>query len=71
MAVTQNVDQKTVVDGILYCANGQSPTLEECERYLGFNYETDEPFSWVIHEFMNEALPSDYYQYISNGRVVW
>ncbi|CAD7939699.1 unnamed protein product [Amoebophrya sp. A120] len=71
IAVAQNVDQKTVVDGILYCANGTQPTLEECERYLGFNYDTDEPYSWVVHEFMNEPLPSDYYQYCSNGMFYW
>jgi len=71
IAVTQQVDQKTVVDGILYCANGTQPTLEEYEKYLGFNYDTDEAYSWVVHEFMNEALPPDFYQYCSSGMFYW
>jgi hypothetical protein len=63
IAVDQSRDQRTVVDGILYCENGTQPTLEEYEKYLGFNYDTDELYSWVReidnmdnHAFMMEDI---------------
>jgi hypothetical protein len=71
IALNQAVDDRTVVDGILYCGSGAQPSLEEYERYLGFQSEGDEHFVWVCHEFMNEPLPTSYYQYISNGMVYW
>ena len=71
IALKKKTDDKTVVDGILYCADGQTSTLVEYQRYIGFNHETDDQYVWVVHEFMNEKLPQNIYQYSSNGMVYW
>jgi len=71
IAIVQAMDEKTVVDGILYCATGTKPSVEEYERYLGLNSDTDEQYLWVCHEFQNDPLPQDYYQHVSNGMVFW
>jgi len=70
-AVTQKVDEKTVVEGILYCANGGKPAVEEFERYLGIDVDQDEQYQWICHEFSADVLPIDYYEYVSNGMVYW
>lgn len=70
IAVSQAVDEKTVVDGILYCASQNKPTVEEYERYLNL-VEADESFKWICHEFQNDPLPANYFQHVNNGMVFW
>ena len=48
------------------------PKLSDYERYLGFNYHSDEAYSWVVHEFMRDDVhQKDYYQYSSEGMIYW
>jgi len=71
IAVVQAMDEKNVVDGILYCAHGEKPTVEEYERYLGLNPETDDGYQWICYELQGDFLPPNVFQYISNGMVYW
>lgn len=71
IALKQGVDQKTVVDGILYCKDGNSPDLQEHMRYLGFDPATDENYVWVCSAFKDEPKPSNFHQYVKDGRVFW
>ena len=36
IAIKQGTDSKTIVDGILYCADGQNPNLQEHRRCIAF-----------------------------------
>mmetsp|Transcript_41209 Transcript_41209/g.89811 ORF Transcript_41209/g.89811 Transcript_41209/m.89811 type:complete len:568 (-) Transcript_41209:100-1803(-) len=59
------------VEGILYCANGSQSTVEEYKSYLGLQPDIDEHYLWICHEFMNDPLPLNFYQYTSNGMTYW
>ncbi|KAF4707637.1 hypothetical protein FOZ62_004372, partial [Perkinsus olseni] len=61
--VKKKDDTEDLVDGILYCEEPDKPTSEEFQRYLGVQPEVDDHFVWISHEFMNEPLPANYYQY--------
>lgn len=69
IALKQGTDQ-TVVDGILYCADGQNPSWEEHMLYLGFDANTDEPFLWIFKAFMDEPTPG-FVQHLKDGMVYW
>ncbi|KAF4714565.1 hypothetical protein FOZ62_023242, partial [Perkinsus olseni] len=69
--VKKKDDTEDLVDGILYCEEPDKPTLEEYQRYLGVQPEVDDHFVWISHEFMNESLPANYYQYTNAGMVYW
>eukprot|EP00397_Hematodinium_sp_SG-2012_P014243 GEMP01014474.1.p1 GENE.GEMP01014474.1~~GEMP01014474.1.p1 ORF type:complete len:601 (+),score=123.22 GEMP01014474.1:32-1804(+) len=71
IAIVKAMDEKNVVEGILYCVDGQTPTMGEYERYIGLNLDSDEAYRWISHEFQNDALPPNVFQYISNGMVYW
>lgn len=71
IALNQNVDDRTVVAGILYCRNGQVPEEEEYANYLQFEPEADHHFRWVVREFKAEKLPPNYFQYVRDGMVYW
>ena len=57
------------IEGILYCA-GSTPTLEELKKYLNFE-PSDIPYLWIVEEFQKEQLPSNYFQYTSQGMAYW
>jgi len=59
------------VEGVLYCQSGELPSLEEYETYLGIVPEYDSDFRWIICEFRNEALPVNWYQYVSEKMAYW
>ncbi|KAF4673751.1 hypothetical protein FOL47_010131 [Perkinsus chesapeaki] len=69
--VVKKDETDDLVDGILYCQEGDKPTLEEYQRYLGVQPELDDHFIWISHEFMSEPLPANYYQYTNAGMVYW
>ena len=68
-AIDHAVNEKQV-DGILYCADGVSPSLQEVERYLQMT-ESDRPFGWIASEFLSEPLPSQFFPYVSSGMAYW
>jgi len=74
IAVTKNHDEKTVVDGILYCEDGKTSTKDEYAQYLGGQFgagEPDEHYAWICHAFMDEKLPANVFAYQKNGMVYW
>jgi len=71
IALKQGTDAKTNVEGILYCADGKEPNLEEHMRYLLFDPSIDENYVWVCQAFMTEPKPAHYYQYVKDGMVYW
>uniref|UniRef100_A0A6V0C0M2 WW domain-containing protein n=1 Tax=Zooxanthella nutricula TaxID=1333877 RepID=A0A6V0C0M2_9DINO len=72
VALKQGTDNKTIIDGIMYCSDGQAPNYHEHMRYLGFDPSLDEDFRWVCKFFMEEPLPPNYFQYVNdNGMVYW
>lgn len=71
IALKQGTDYTTIVDGILLCADGQAPNLDEHQRYLGFNQETDENYIWIFQAFKDEPKPPHYAEYIKDGMVYW
>jgi hypothetical protein len=72
VALSQGTDNKTNVQGILYCAPpGETPTLEEHMRYLGFDTQTDENFVWICQAFKDEPKPTYMYQFVKDGMVYW
>mmetsp|Transcript_7258 Transcript_7258/g.11845 ORF Transcript_7258/g.11845 Transcript_7258/m.11845 type:complete len:571 (-) Transcript_7258:81-1793(-) len=71
IALKQGTDKKTDVEGILYCAVGEEPTLEEYMRYIQFDPATDENYAWVCQAFMDEAKPAHMFQYVKDGMVYW
>jgi hypothetical protein len=71
IALKQGVDETTNIEGILYCADGQIPSLEEHLRYLGFDPTTDEHFIWIFQAFKDEPKPSYMYQYVKDCMVYW
>lgn len=71
IALKHGVDQKTVVDGILYCADGVAPNLQEHMRYIGFDPATDGNFVWICQAFKDEQKPPNYFQYVKDGMVYW
>lgn len=73
IALKQGTDLKTVVEGILYCADSvtKQSTREEYMTYLGFDSSTDENFIWICEEFKNEPQPAHYFQYVQDGMVYW
>lgn len=71
MALKQGTDQKTIVDGILYCADGIEPDLQEHMRYLGVDPATDENILWIFTAFKEEPLPPWFSQYVKDGMVYW
>jgi len=71
IALKQGTDNKTIIDGILYCADGQTPNLQEHMRYLGFDPSTDENYLWICEAFRSEPKPPNFFQYVSEGRVYW
>jgi|Transcript_735 hypothetical protein len=76
IALKQGTDNKTIVDGILYCADGQNPTIMEYKRYLQGEKaaeESDEEmvnYVWLLREFMTEPLPPGYLQCVREGGMV-
>lgn len=71
IALKQGVDNKTKVDGVLYCANLQTPDLVEHMRYLGYDPNTDEDFVWIFHAFKDEPKPNHSQWVDQEGRVYW
>jgi len=71
IALKQGTDNKTIIDGILYCADGQTPNLQEHMRYLGFDPATDENFLWICEAFRSDPKPSNFFQYVNDGMVYW
>lgn len=71
IACAHDTEARTDVQGILYCANGESPQSEEYEAYLGFNMETDEFFDWIVTDMMKDPLPANFFQYVKDGMVYW
>mmetsp|Transcript_117246 Transcript_117246/g.373482 ORF Transcript_117246/g.373482 Transcript_117246/m.373482 type:complete len:576 (-) Transcript_117246:215-1942(-) len=71
IALKQGTDNKTIIDGILYCADGEKPNLQEHMRYIGFDPETDEDFVWICEAFRNEPKPPAMFQYVSSNMVYW
>jgi len=71
IALKQGADAKTNVEGILYCADGVAPNLEEHMRYLAFDPATDENFVWVCQAFKDEPKPPHFSQYVKDGLVYW
>lgn len=71
IALKQGVDNKTIVTGILYCADGKEPSLEEHIRYLGFDSSTDENYVWICQEFKEETKPSHIQQIVRDNMVYW
>lgn len=71
IALKQGVDETTNIEGILYCADGQTPSLEEHMRYLGFDPNTDEHFVWIFQAFKDEPKPPHMFQYVKDLMVYW
>jgi len=71
IALKQGTDNKTVVDGILYCADNVNPNLQEHMRYLGFEPATDENFVWICQAFKDDERPPHFFQYVKDGMVYW
>lgn len=73
IALKQGTDNKTIVDGILYCKEGDGgkPNLEEFMLYLGFDKNTDEDYLWIFHAFMSEPIPPNYFEYVKDNMVYW
>jgi hypothetical protein len=71
IAIKQGTDSKTIVDGILYCADGQNPNLQEHRRYLSFDPQMDENYVWICQAFKDEPKPPNYFQYVKDGMVYW
>jgi hypothetical protein len=72
-ALKMGTDNTTIVEGILYCADGQEPNLKEYMRYLEFDTDTDENYIWICQEFKAEPLPQNYQQHIKTNEcmVYW
>lgn len=71
IALKQGTDNKLIIDGILYCADKDKPTLQEYMRYIGFDPSTDEDYVWICEAFRSEPLPSHISQYVNAGMVYW
>lgn len=71
IALKQGVDEKTNIEGILYCADGETPSLEEHMRYLGYDPTSDDNYSWICQAFKDEPKPSHMFQYVKDFMVYW
>lgn len=71
IALKQGTDNKTIIDGILYCRDGQEANLTEHMRYLGFDTSTDEDFVWICKAFKDEPKPQQYFEYVKDSMVYW
>lgn len=71
IALKQGVDETTNIQGILYCANGEQPSLEEYFRYLGFDPKTDDQLVWLFQCMKDEPKPRYMHQYVKDCMVYW
>jgi len=71
IALKQGTDNKTIIDGILYCQDNQAPNLQEHMRYLGFDPATDENYIWICEAFRSEPKPPQFFQYVKDNMVYW
>eukprot|EP00401_Gymnodinium_catenatum_P076088 CAMPEP_0117464950 /NCGR_PEP_ID=MMETSP0784-20121206/4374_1 /TAXON_ID=39447 /ORGANISM="" /LENGTH=611 /DNA_ID=CAMNT_0005258843 /DNA_START=40 /DNA_END=1872 /DNA_ORIENTATION=- len=70
IALRQGVDEKTTVKGILYCRDGNEPTVEEYAEYLGFD-EKDVDYEWIARVMKDEELPAAVVQVVREQMVYW
>lgn len=72
IALKQGIDNKTVVEGILRCANGQEPDLREFQDYLGYEAGDSPKLDWISQTMQHEPLPTNWFQYpTKDGQVYW
>lgn len=71
IALAQDSDQKTYIDGVLYAYDGQEPDFEEYKKYLGFNDAEDRQLKWVVQAFKEDPRPSYFFQYVKDNMVYW
>ena len=59
------------VSGVLSCANGTTPSLDEYKSYLGLHPTKDCTLEWLVVEMMADTLPSQFTQHVSKNSVYW
>jgi hypothetical protein len=70
-AVELGAGEEAVVEGIMTCMDGPSPSFDEYAQYLGYMADTDDNFQWIVNEFMTEPLPPNWGEYISDQMMYW
>jgi len=58
-------------DGILRSADPEKCTIQEYMRYIGFDWETDKDFVWIVQSFRHDDFPPNIREYVQNGLVFW